>query len=184
MPPRQRRRSKRLSAEDADKEEAQGGDDHSPELKQSKPRIEPGPNPRGPRRSSREKGGSAEAARNALADINRGPHCPIFQLSHELLKKIWEYLDSKTKMTTTVRTLPLSHRSPSVAPVLSVSPPSPLAALQSVCQRWQRLCWETEELSLKFAKEKQPVTAGAIEAVRPTIADACQPTCTRMSACR
>lgn len=116
MPPRQRRRSKRLSAEDPDKDEPQGGDDHSPELKQSKPRIEPDSNKRGPRRSSREKGGSAEAARNALVDINRGPHCPIFQLSHELLKKIWEYLDSKTKMTTTVRTLLRSHTIRSVAP--------------------------------------------------------------------
>lgn len=114
MPPR---RSKRLSAEDRDKG-AQGGDDHSPVEKNASSKRKAPHAPSLPRRrSTREKGGSAEAARNALADVNRGPHCPVFQLSHELLKKIWEYLDSKTKMTTTVRTpsVTLAMRSPSVA---------------------------------------------------------------------
>jgi hypothetical protein len=106
MPPR---RSKRLSAEDAAKQ-PQGGDDHSPEeperAKPTSPVRKAARAPSRPRRrSTREKGGSAAVARNALADINRGPECPIFLLSQELLKKIWEFLDSKTKMTTTVRTL-------------------------------------------------------------------------------
>ena len=39
---------------------------------------------------------------------------------------------------------------------------------QSVCRRWQRLCWETEELNLRFTKEKKELTEGAINAVRHT----------------
>lgn len=36
------------------------------------------------------------------SDVNTGPKCPIFLLSHELLTLIWTFLDSRTKMTTTV----------------------------------------------------------------------------------
>lgn len=107
MPPR--RRSKRLSSDDKEPAAAVGGEDQSPD--ESVERDNPGSPEkkaaRAPsrRRSTREKGGANAVARNALADINRGPDCPIFLLSQELLKKIWEFLDSKTKMTTTVRAL-------------------------------------------------------------------------------
>jgi hypothetical protein len=165
MPPR---RSKRLSAEDKDDKGAQGGDDHSPEEKNASSKRKAPHAPSLPRRrSTREKGGSAEAARNALANVNRGPHCPIFQLSYELLKKIWEYLDSKTKMTTTVRATARNWSPVHDVVPLPQSHPFAACCAQSVCQRWQQLCWQTEELSLKFANLKEPVTAGAMVAVRP-----------------
>jgi hypothetical protein len=115
MPPR---RSKRLSSDEKEPTvaEATGGEDQSPDDsadrgKQGSPKKKPARAPsRTRRRSTREKGGANAVARNALADINRGPDCPIFLMSHEILKKIWEFLDSKTKMTTTVRARPRRPR--------------------------------------------------------------------------
>jgi hypothetical protein len=55
-------------------------------------------------RSSSRSGRTATQYRAAASEptINTGPKCPVFLLSHELLTLIWTFLDSRTKMTTTV----------------------------------------------------------------------------------
>ena len=94
------RRSKRISAEANSAPSPpgeHGGDDDDDD--RTKPQA-----PKKAARASRPRRRSARnAAGTAAAEFNLGPdRPPIFLLSQELLKKIWTFLDSKTKMTSTV----------------------------------------------------------------------------------
>ena len=105
----------------------------------------------------------AERKRGAtrLPDLNTGKNadgtwkCPIFLLSHELLTLIWTFLDSRTKMTTTVRSW---H--PNLLFRLTE-----LRAPQSVSRRWQLLCTQSQVLKLKFASRTEETIDGALRAV-------------------
>ena len=93
------RRSKRISAEAKSAPSPpgeHGGDDDDDRTK-----------PQAPKKAARASRPRRRSARNAAgtaaAEFNLGPdRPPIFLLSQELLKKIWTFLDSKTKMTSTV----------------------------------------------------------------------------------
>ena len=94
------RRSKRISAEAKSAPSPpgeHGGDDGDDRTKPQAPKKAARASSRPRRRSARN------AAGTAAAEFNLGPDRPkIFLLSQELLKKIWTFLDSKTKMTSTV----------------------------------------------------------------------------------
>ena len=94
------RRSKRISAEAKSAPSPpgeHGGDDDDDRTKPQAPKKAARASSRPRRRSARN------AAGTAAAEFNLGPdRPPIFLLSQELLKKIWTFLDSKTKMTSTV----------------------------------------------------------------------------------